>query len=96
MKLSEVTVQDLVAYARENLEDGEVVNTFQTILVACKGYIKGYTGLSDEQADTKEDLTVALMVLSNEMYENRLFSVQDDKVNVLVKSILDMHSVNLL
>ncbi|MGG3623860.1 head-tail connector protein [Bacillus gobiensis] len=96
MKISEVTVQDLMSYAREENDDPEVIKEFNTILVACKAYIRGYTGLSDEQMDTKEDLTIALMVLTNEMYVNRIFTVKDDKVNKVVKSILDMHSINYL
>lgn len=96
MKISQVTRQDLMEYAREYNDEAEVTKTFDNILVACKSYIKSYTGLSDDQMDTKEDLTIALMVLSNEMYENRLYTVQNDKVNVVIKNILDMHSINLL
>lgn len=96
MKISEVTVQDLKEYAREYNDDPETIRTFETILAAVKSYIKGYTGLSTEQMDTKEDLTIALQVLSNEMYDNRTFTVENDKVNTVIKSILDMHSINLL
>ncbi|PGT89210.1 head-tail connector protein [Bacillus sp. AFS040349] len=95
MKISEVTTNDLIEYARETA-DPEVTKTFGTILLASKAYIKSYTGLTVEQMDVKEDLTIALMVLANEMYENRVFTVQDNKVNVVIKSILDMHSINLL
>lgn len=96
MKVSEVTVPDLMEYAHEYDEDPEVIKTFTNILVACKSYVKNYTGLTLEQMETKEDLTIALMVLANEMYDNRVFTVQDNKVNVVIKSILDMHSINLL
>jgi hypothetical protein len=96
MKISEVVISDLMEYAHEYSNDSEIIKTFNNILLACKSYIKSYTGLEDEQMDTKEDLTIALMVLTNEMYDNRVFTVQDNKVNVLIKSILDMHSINLL
>ena len=49
-----------------------------------------------EQIDNKEDLTIALMVLCNEMYDNRVFSVQDNKANTVITNILDMYAVNLL
>lgn len=94
MKISELTIEDLKKYA--NVYHNEDDKIFNTILAACKSYIKSYTGLSDELIDTKEDLTIALTVLVNEMYDNRSFTVQDDKVNVIIKSILDMHCVNLL
>ncbi len=96
MKISEVTIEDLKEYAREYSDDSETLKTFTNILVACKSYIKGYTGLSNEQMDTKEDLSIALMVIANEMYDNRTFTVENDKVNTVIKSILDMHSINLL
>ncbi|MBT2736161.1 head-tail connector protein [Bacillus sp. ISL-7] len=94
MVISEITIQDLKDYARiDHIEDDFL---FSSILEACKSYIKSYTGLTLEQMDEKEDLPIALFVLSNELYENRTFTVKDDKVNVVIKSILDMHSVNLL
>lgn len=96
MKISEVTTMDLIEYARAYSEDVETISTFEIIKAAVKSYIKGYTGLTDEQMDSKEDLTIALMVIANDMYDNRSFSVQDDKVNKVIKSILDMHSINLL
>lgn len=96
MKISEVTVDTLMKYAREYSTDTEIIDIFKTILVAAKAYIISYTGLTTDTIDTKEDLTIVLLVLSNEMYENRCFTVQEDKVNKVVKSILDLYSTNLL
>lgn len=96
MKLSEVTVKDLISYAREDQEDQEVINTFNTILLVSKAFIKNYTGLTVEEMDQKEDLIIVLMALSNEMYENRMFTVENEKINPVIKALLDMHSVNLL
>ena len=94
MKVSEVTIDDLKEYA--NVEHDLDDKIFTNILLASKAYIKSYTGLNEEQIDEKEDLTIALMILCNEMYDNRVFSVQDNKVNTVVSNILDMYSVNLL
>lgn len=94
MKISEVTIDDLKEYA--NVEHNYDDNIFTNILVTTKSYIKSYTGLNDDQIDNKEDLTIALMVLCNEMYDNRVFSVQDNKANAVIANILDMHAVNLL
>lgn len=94
MKISEITIPDLKNYAHVyHAEDDEL---FNNILIACKAYIKSYTGLDDLKMDEKEDMTMALFVLSNELYDNRTFTVQDNKANFVIKSILDMHSVNLL
>ncbi|GAA0763854.1 head-tail connector protein [Clostridium sartagoforme] len=94
MKISEVTIGDLKEYAvvSHNLDD----KLFSNILAACKSYIKSYTGLTLEQLDDKEDLTIALMILCNEMYDNRVYTVDNDKANKVVNSILDMHCINLL
>jgi len=105
MKISEVTINNLKEYARVYHTDDD--SLFSAILVACKYYIKGYTGLPfvddpattdiiEKNCDDYEDLSIALKVLANEMYENRVYTVQDDKLNPVVKSILDMHSINLL
>jgi hypothetical protein len=104
MKISEVTVQNLKDYAREYNDDQATNDAFNLILTAVKLYISNYTGLplvgdpanGISGCDDFEDLTIALLVLSNEMYDNRTFTVDNDKVNPVIKSILDMHSVNLL
>lgn len=94
MKFSEVSITDLKEYAHVDHSLDDVL--FEIILQATTSYIKNYTGLTLEQMDDKEDLTMVLMILSNEMYDNRVYAVENDKVNKIVNSILDMHSVNLL
>jgi Phage gp6-like head-tail connector protein len=94
MKLSQVQISDLKQYANvyHNADD----NLFATILMAAKQFIVTYTGLQLYDLDPFEDLTVALFVLTNEMYDNRDFTVENVKVNFVVKQILDSHSVNYL
>lgn len=101
MKISDVTIDDLKQYANVYHNDDD--NLFTTILAAGKQFISNYTGLplvdddmSDDYCDAHEDLTVALMVLSNEMYDNRAFVVDNTKLNFVIKQILDSHSVNYL
>lgn len=96
MRISDVTVQDLVVYVREDNNDESTLSTFNMMFSAAKSYIKSYTGLTDEQMNEKEDLTIALFVLVSEMYDTRIYTVQNDKVNKVVSSILNMHSQNLL
>jgi len=94
LKISEVTIQSLKDYAKVDYNDDDAL--FSIILAAVKAHILSYTGLSSDNADLKEDLTIALFVLANEMYENRQFTVQNDKINTVIKSILDSHCINLL
>jgi hypothetical protein len=94
MKISDVSIADLKQYA--NIYHDEDDNLFVTILDACKQFISTYTGLDSETVDVYDDLTIALMVLSNEMYDNRAMVVDNTKLNFVIKQILDSHSVNYL
>lgn len=103
MKVSEVNIGDLKNYAHVYHDEDD--NLFEAILVASKAFVSTYTGLAlvddpvngvTDSIDDHEDLPIALMVLSNEMYDNRSITVDNDKLNFVVKAILDSHSVNLL
>lgn len=95
-KVSEVTSTDLAEYLRV----GEVTESeggfLSTIICAAKSYMCKYTGLTAEQLDESSDLVIALLVLCQDMYDNRALYVDSSNVNQAVQSILDMHSVNLL
>ena len=95
-KVSEVTSTDLAEYLRV----GEVTDSeegfLNTIIGAATAYMCKYTGLTSEQLDESSDLVIALLVLCQDMYDNRTLYVDSANVNLAVQSILDMHSVNLL
>ena len=98
MKISEVTLEVLKNYIRVDTDEDDLF--IQGILNAAKSYVKNYTGLTDEAIDLKEDLTIAVFILSADMYDNR--SATDasvktkTKVSFVLDSILGMHSTNLL
>lgn len=92
--ISEITLQDVKAYGRIDYDDDDIL--IESIMLAVKAYIRGYTGLDTVAMDTKDDLVIVFMVLSRDMYLNRQYIVDKDKVNVVTKTILDMHSINLL
>ena len=96
MKISELTHVDLMEYARETSDDPVVHKTFEDILTASKSFVKSYTGLTDAQMDAHEELTIALQIVANDMYDNRSLVTDKDKFNPAAKLILGMHSVNLL
>ena len=95
MEFKEVTEIDVAEYLNIELEEVNVM-LLKTLLASAKAYIVGYTGKNIEFISNNEDFAIVLLVLVSEMYENRLYTVENDKVNPIVKSILDMHSVNLL
>lgn len=93
MKVSEVTPADLAEFLRlDECQEDEM----QRILDSAKGYIRDYTGLTDEEIDTHADFLTALLVLCQDMYDNRAMYVEKSNVNRVVESILNMHRVNLL
>lgn len=98
MKVSELTLADICqqirteeAYLTENDK-----NHIAVIRKAAVEYVKSYTGLNDLEVDAHEDITVAVLVLISDMYDNRQMYVDKGNVNRVVDSILGMYCVNLL
>lgn len=95
MKVSEITVNNVVEYLR--LEDGEYNEAeIENLLNVAKQFVKSYTGLTDEEIDKHEDFYIVVMVLCQDMYDNRSYYVDKNNLNKVVETILGMHSVNLL
>lgn len=93
MKVSEVQPVDLAEFLRlDDYREDEM----QRILDSAKGYIRSYTGLTDEEIDTHADFLAAFLVLCQDMNDNRSMYVDKTNVNRVVESILNMHRVNLL
>lgn len=97
MKLSEIDVSFVKEYLRQDgNEDDRIIGT---ILEGAKDYIVKYTGQSLEQLEDGEDLTIAVLVLCAEFYDNRTISVNDRlnlRVNMMLDSLIGRHSVNLI
>ena len=97
MKLSEIDVSFVKEYLRQDgNEDDRIIGT---ILEGVKDYIVKYTGQSLEQLEDGEDLTIAVLVLCAEFYDNRTISVNDRlnlRVNMMLDSLIGRHSVNLI
>lgn len=94
MKVSEITVEDVVRYARiDDYDEIEIRN----ILDAAKAYVRSYTGLTDGEIDTHGDFYIAVLALCQDMYDNRSMYVDyKSNVNKVVDSILGMHCTNYL
>lgn len=91
MKPSEITEATVKTFLR----DPEAENT-DIMLAAARSFVQNYTGLTSLEADRFEDITIAILCLVGDMYDNRTFTVENDKLNPAAKMILDMHSVNLI
>lgn len=94
MKVSELTSAIIADYLR--VDATEEASTITMLKAAAVSYVKGYTGLTDIELDTHEDITIAVLILCAEMFDNRQMTVQNDKENPTVKQILAMYAKNYL
>ncbi|RDU22763.1 head-tail connector protein [Anaerosacchariphilus polymeriproducens] len=100
MKVSEITVQNVADYLR--LDDA--TDPFlSSILSISKQYISNYTGIPITSTDTTiktlddyEDFHIVVLVLCQDMFDNRALYVDKTNLNKVVDSILGMHCTNLL
>lgn len=75
-------------------EDDELIEAIAEMAVE---YVKDYTGLSVEEIEAKKNsLKVAIMLICNDAYDNRGQTTLQHKQNLLLTSILNLHSKNLL
>lgn len=97
MKVSEVTNIDLAEYVRLDDASDLELNELERMRSGAVAFIKSYTGLTDEEVDEHEDITQVLFILVADMFDNRNYQIDSKSVvNPAVKSILNLHSVNLL
>lgn len=98
MKVSEITIAELKEYLKvdDDISDILILN----LLSAAIAYIKGQTGMSEEEIDTHDDLIPAVYVLVSDLYDNREYAQKSNrtvvKPNIVVRSILDMYCKTLL
>ena len=98
MKTSEIQLSDICRQIRteeEYLDEGDIFH-LEMLKQAAMSYVRGYTGLTDEQIDSHEDITAAVLVLISDMYDNRQMNVDRANVNRVVDTILGMYCENLV
>lgn len=95
-KVSEITPQDLAEYIRLVDPTADDLNTLSTLLTVAKVYVGEYTGRTIQDLDDYRDVIIVILVLVQDMWDNRTLYVDSDKANKVVESILGLHSVNLL
>lgn len=91
MKVNEITIEDIKEYGVYSDEDDKLL---ENLLVASKSYVKNYTGLDDETINDIEDLSIAVLGLVNEFYNNRDYTSNQTRLNPAIRCILGMHSRN--
>lgn len=106
MKVSKITVNKVAEYLR--LDDANNLSVSDTalleaILTSSKEYISSYTGIpitsedtEAETLDSHDDFYIVVMVLCQDMHDNRTMYVDKSNINKVVETILGMHCRNLL
>ena len=94
--VSQITAQDVADYLRlcEVTEDD--LNTLNTLLTVAKVYVGEYTGRTIQDLDNYKDIIIVVLILCQDMWDNRTLYVDSENPNKVVESILGLHSVNLL
>lgn len=99
MKVSEINVDIIKEYCGlpDELSEDEVRTIKNIYMPSAKGYIKGYTDMSDEEMDNHDDIAIAYMVIINEMYSKRdytLYGGIGTQSNKCIDNILSMYAKN--
>ena len=95
-KVSDITAESVADYLRlDEVTDSEI-NTLEMLISIATSYIKSYTGLDDAGVDKYPEFVIVVLILCQDMWDNRTMYVDSKDLNNTVQSILAMHSVNLL
>lgn len=95
-KVSDITAEDVANYIRLGELTEADKNELNNYIHIARTYVRNYTGLDDDKIDTLSDLVLPVLVLCQDMYDNREYRVDKTNVNPFIESILGLHSVNLL
>ena len=93
-KVSDITVESVAEYLRLDEVSDEEKNTLTTLISIATSFIKSYTGLDD--LDKYPEFVIVVLILCQDMWDNRTMYVDSKDLNNTIQSILAMHSVNLL
>lgn len=95
-KVSDITAESVAEYLRLDEVTNSEINTLAMLISIATSYIKSYTGLDDEGVDKYPEFVIVVLILCQDMWDNRTMYVDSKDLNNTVQSILAMHSVNLL
>ena len=95
-KVSDITEESVAEYLRLDEVSDEEKNTLATLISVATSFIKNYTGLDDAGVDKYPEFVIVVLILCQDMWDNRTMYVDGKDLNNTVQSILAMHSVNLL
>ncbi len=95
-KVSEITYSDVVEYLHLSELTDDDINTLNNLIDIAKTFICQYTGRTVTELDNYQDFVIVVLILCQDMWDNRAFYVDTTNLNKVVETILGMHAVNLL
>ena len=95
-KVSEISYADVAKYIRLDELTEDDTNTLNNLIGIAKAFVINYTGRTEEELDNYQDFVIVVLVLCQDMWDNRVLYVDKTNLNYVVESILGLHSVNLL
>lgn len=95
MKISEIKVTTVAEYI--HLEKGDYKeDDIQALITTAVSFITSYTAIKKEDLEKYEDFYIVVLILCQDMYDNRTLYVDSKQLNRTVQTILNMHRLNLM
>lgn len=95
-KVSDITADSVSEYLRLDEVSEDEKNTLTMLISVATSFIKSYTGLDNDGVDKYHEFVIVVLILCQDMWDNRTMYVDSKDLNNTVQSILAMHSINLL
>ena len=98
MKISELNINIVCNHIREIYEnlDTNDITLLESETVSAIQYAMSYTGLTQENLDSYEDITIAVLCLISDMWDNREYATNQTNLNPTVQTILSLHCYNFV
>lgn len=98
MKISEIDTNYLCNYLKLEEVEEEQRKDLEVMKVAALEFVQNYTGLTLEEMEQHEDITIAAICIIADMFDNRNYYLdyKNTKTNQTVNCILNMYARNLL
>lgn len=95
-KVSDITYSDVADYIRLVEVTQDYQNTLNNLITISKTFICNYTGHTLEELDDYQDFIIVVLILCQDMWDNRTLYVDKSNLNKVVETILGMHCTNLI
>ena len=93
-KVSDITAESVADYLRLDEVAESEKNTLDMLISIATSFIKSYTGLDDDGVDKYPEFVIVVLILCQDMWDNRTMYVDSKDLNNTVQIILAMHSIN--